>query len=85
MVGLLVQAGAVFDAVWNLRKPMDLAVWLGANHSDALLHREELQRRQAAKDAVSCSTPCRTLHHEQMSFDSSCEDFNAQQPWQERY
>ena len=45
-------ASAVFDAVWNLRKPMDLAAWLGANHSDARWHREDLQRRQAGKDAV---------------------------------
>jgi hypothetical protein len=35
----------VFDARRNLMKPMDLAVWLGANHSDAVLHREDLQRR----------------------------------------
>jgi hypothetical protein len=34
---------------------MDLAVWRGANHSDAQWHREDLQRRQAAKDAVLCS------------------------------
>jgi len=31
---------------------MDLVVWLGANRSDAGWHREDLQRRQAAKDAV---------------------------------
>jgi hypothetical protein len=34
-------------------KPLNLAVWLGANHSDAVLHREDLQRRQATKDKVS--------------------------------
>jgi hypothetical protein len=43
-------------------KPMDLGGWLGANHSDAVLHREDLQRRQATKDAVSCSAQRRTLH-----------------------
>jgi len=42
----------VFDAVWNLRKPMGWVVWLGANHSDALLHRADLQRRQATQNAV---------------------------------
>jgi hypothetical protein len=41
---------------------MDLVAWLGANRIDALLHREDLQRRQADKDAVLCSTQCRTLH-----------------------
>jgi hypothetical protein len=46
---------AVFDARRNLRKPMDLVVWLDANHSDARWHREDLQRRQAAKGAVLCS------------------------------
>jgi hypothetical protein len=34
---------------------MDLVVWVGANHSDARWHREDLQRRQAAKGAVLCS------------------------------
>jgi len=32
-----------------------LVVWLGANHSDAQWHREDLQQRQAAKGAVLCS------------------------------
>ena len=36
----------------------------GANRSDALLHHDDLQRRQAAKDAVLCSSQCRTLHQE---------------------
>ena len=52
----------MFRAVWNLRKPVGLDVWLGANRSDAYWHRENLQRRQAAKDAVLCSTQCETLH-----------------------
>jgi len=43
---------AVFDAVWNLRKPTDWVVWLAANHSDDFLHRADLQRRQATEDAV---------------------------------
>jgi hypothetical protein len=42
----------MFDAVWNLRKRMDLDVWRGANHSHAQWHGEDLQRRKAAKDAV---------------------------------
>jgi len=42
----------VFDAMWNSRKPMDWVVWTGANPSDALLHREDLQRSQATQDAV---------------------------------
>jgi len=41
---------------------MDFFVWLGANHSDALWHREDLQRRQAEKDAVLCSASRETLH-----------------------
>ena len=41
---------------------MDWVVWLGANHSDALLHRADLQRRQVTQDAVSSSTERRTLH-----------------------
>jgi hypothetical protein len=48
-------AGAVFDAVQHLRKPMDLSYWLGANHSDAQWHREDLQQRQGGKDAVLCA------------------------------
>jgi len=50
------RSSAVFDAVWNCRKPMDWVVWPGANHSDALLHRTDLQRRQSTQDAVLCST-----------------------------
>ena len=34
---------------------MDLSSWLGANHSDAEWHREDLQRRQGGKDAVLCA------------------------------
>ena len=49
------QASAVFHAVRNLRKPMDLFGWLGANRSDAEWHREDLQRRQADKDVALCS------------------------------
>ena len=43
-------------------KVMDLVVWLGANHSDARRHRADLQRRQAAKDALLCFIECETLH-----------------------
>jgi hypothetical protein len=45
-------SSAVFDAVQHLKKPMDLSSWLGANHSDAQWHREDLQRRQGDEDAV---------------------------------
>ena len=34
---------------------MNLSSWLGANHSDAEWHREDLQRRQGGKDAVLCA------------------------------
>jgi hypothetical protein len=34
---------------------MALPFWLGANHNDALWHREDLQRRQGGKDAVLCA------------------------------
>jgi len=47
-------ASAVFDAVSSLRKPMDLSLWLGANHSHAQWHGEDLQRRHGGKDAVLC-------------------------------
>ena len=41
---------------------MDWVVWLDANHSDALWHREDLQRRQGNKDAVLCAAQRGTLH-----------------------
>ena len=48
------QASAVFDAVSDLRKPMDLPLWRGENRSHAQWHGEDLQRRHGGKDAVLC-------------------------------
>ncbi len=45
---------AVFDAVSDLRKPMDLPLWLGANRSHAQWHGEDLQRRHSGKSTVLC-------------------------------
>jgi hypothetical protein len=47
-------ASVVLHAGRDLRKPMDLRPWLGANRSDARWHREDLQRRHGGKDAVLC-------------------------------
>ncbi len=33
---------------------MDLGLWLGANRSDTLWYREDLQRRHGVKEAVLC-------------------------------
>jgi len=35
-------------------KSMDSPARLGANRSDALWHREDLQRRMAGEDTISC-------------------------------
>ena len=45
-------SSAVFDAMRHLMKPMDFSSWLGANRSDAVWHREDLQRRQGGKGAA---------------------------------
>ena len=45
----------VLHAVRHLIKPMDLGLWLGANHSDTQWYREDLQRRHGVKDAVLCA------------------------------
>ena len=38
-----------------MTKAMDSVRWLGANRSDTGWYREDLQRRQRAEDALSCS------------------------------
>ena len=43
-------------------KSMRSFVRLGANHSHSRSYGADLQRRQAAKDVVLCSTQCETLH-----------------------
>ena len=48
----LLRSSAVFDAVSDFRKPMDLSLWLGVNRSHAQRHGEDLQRRDGGKDAV---------------------------------
>ena len=55
-VKLLVKrsTSVVLHAERDLRKPMDLRLWLGENHSDARRHREDFQRRHGRKDAVLC-------------------------------
>jgi hypothetical protein len=45
----------VLHAVRDLRKPMDLRLWLGASRNDAQRHREDLQRRHGRKDAAFVS------------------------------
>jgi hypothetical protein len=37
-----------------MKKAMDSARGQGANHSDALWHREDLQRGHRVEDALSC-------------------------------
>jgi hypothetical protein len=37
-----------------MKKAMDSARGQGANRSDALWHREDLQRRHRVEDALSC-------------------------------
>jgi hypothetical protein len=37
-----------------MMKAMDSASGLGANHSDTVWYREDLQQRHGAEDALSC-------------------------------
>ena len=55
-------ASAVCHSDCDLRKPMDSRGWLGANHSDARRHREDLQRRHAREDTVLCRNESDTPH-----------------------
>jgi hypothetical protein len=41
-------------------KSMRFGSGLGANHSDASGHREDLQRRHESKGAISCGRNCET-------------------------
>ncbi|MDH3461539.1 MAG: hypothetical protein OEM00_11335 [Burkholderiaceae bacterium] len=38
----------------GMMKVMDLASWLGANHSDTRTYREDFQRRHGVEGALSC-------------------------------
>jgi hypothetical protein len=52
----------VSHAVSDLRKPLDLRSWRGANHSDDRWHRADLQRRRGCKDAIFCREQHATPH-----------------------
>ena len=51
-------SSAVFDAIRHSRIPMDLSSWPGANRSDALWYREDLQRRRGGEDAALLALAC---------------------------